>query len=180
MSELHLIESTRGPATAGWRDCRGMSLVEVLVAATLLAVALLSIVNMFALGYSHVTGSGRLTMGLAATRQMFEGMRSLPFDNLSNLDGLDTNNPVTLPANDPEREIARRWRYALAGEGAGWTFTTQEKQRWGTLETDGNSLQAQGQIDVVVQGADLRVVSVTVTAPGVWQPVTLSTIVARW
>jgi hypothetical protein len=111
---------------------------------------------------------------------MFEDVKGLPFNNLINLNGLDTNTLATLPGGGPEREVARRWRYALAGAGAGWAFTAEEQQRWGGLATDGSSLGARGEIDVVAQGPNLNVVQVTITFPGLQRPVTLTTIVSRW
>src|SRR2546430_13733361 len=74
-----------------------------------------------------------LTLAVTVARKILEDVGALPFANLVNLSGFDTTNPATLPANDPELAIARRWRYMLAGAGGGFTFTTAGQAPWGTL-----------------------------------------------
>lgn len=157
----------------------GFSYVEVLVAASLLAVSLLALCGMFVAAYRNVNGAGHNTMGLAATRQLFEEMRRLPFDNLINLDGVNTDDVTSLPAAAAELEVARRWRYALAGEGVGWSFTEEEKARWPSLAVQGDDLGAVGTISVAQVNADLVRISVTVSVPGNWRDIELSTLIAR-
>ena len=157
----------------------GFTYVELLVASALLLVSLLTLAGMFIAGYSNVADAGNTTRGLAAVRQVLEDARRLPYDNLTDLDGFDTDNPATLPAADPAREIARRWRYALAGEGLGWAFTEEEKVRWPTLAALGETLDGTGAIEVVQQSATLTAITVTVTVPGRWFPIEISTVIAR-
>ncbi|MGH7412161.1 MAG: type IV pilus modification PilV family protein, partial [Candidatus Methylomirabilis sp.] len=111
----------------GLRGGDGFTLIEVLISAAVLSVALLAMAAMFPTGYTNITEAGKVTMALTAGRQIFEGVSALPFDNIGNLNGFDTLNPGTLPAGEPQRTIARRWRYALAGEGDGFFFTAAEK-----------------------------------------------------
>ena len=49
-------------------DRRGFTLTEVLVAAMILLIALLSIASMFPVGYRQITDAGRMTMRSEETR----------------------------------------------------------------------------------------------------------------
>lgn len=161
------------------RRGRGFTLVELLVGATLMAVGLLSISGMFVLVYAQATRSGRTTMGLAAARQVFEGTRHIPFDEIDNLNNFDTDSSVTQPAGGRERDVARSFRYALAGEGVGWTFTTDERQRWDYMAADGRALRARGRITVTAQGADVWRMTIQVDVPGYPVPIQLATLLSR-
>jgi hypothetical protein len=126
-----------------------------------------------------VSSAGKSTVGVAAARQMLEDVRLLPFEAIPTLDGFDTDNPGTQPAADPARELARRWRFALAGEGSGWSFTSAELQRWTDIDDQQGRVRGTGTIDVVAQSGTLSQVTVTVAVPGSLRPVTLTTLVAR-
>jgi prepilin-type N-terminal cleavage/methylation domain-containing protein len=150
----------------------GFSLIELLIGMSIMALGLLSIATMFSTGYTSVTHGGRTTMATSAARQILEDMQAIPFNSLGNLNGFNTATPGTLPVSNPERDLARKWRYALAGEEAGWpAYTAAEKAMWSSLTiSDGASnvpLGATGQIAVVAEGgsASLMRVTVTVTAP---------------
>lgn len=158
---------------------RGATYIEVLVAGVLMAVSLLAMCNLFVLGYANVTTAGKTTNGVAAARQVLEDVKLLPYDRIGNLDGFDTDDPSTLPTANPEREVARRWRYALAGEGVGWTFSDAEKARWTNLAVQGDTLDAAGTITVVPQGATLTEVTIRVSVPGRFRDVQLSTLITR-
>ena len=157
----------------------GFTYLEVLVGGTLLLIGLLAVAGMFVTGYANVNGAGNTTMGLSAARQVLEDVRRLPYDNLVNLDGFDTEDPGTLPASDPEREVARRWRYAVAGEGVGWSFTDEEKARWPDLALQGDELGGVGTIDVTQQTASLTAIDIEVSVPGHWRTIQLSTLISR-
>jgi type II secretory pathway pseudopilin PulG len=161
-----------------WSRDRGFTYIELLVATALLFVSLLVLAGMFLTGYSKVGGAGNTTMGLAAVRQILEDARRLPYDSLVNLDGFDTDDPATLPASGPERDVARRWRYALAGEGVGWTFTSDEQARWPTLADQGADLAATGRIEAVATSATITEITVTVSVPGRWRPIRVATLIA--
>jgi len=160
-----------------WNEA-GFSYVELLIASSLLVISILALAGMFVTGYSNVNSAGTTTMGLSSARQLLEDVRRLPYDNLINLHGFDTDDPSTLPADGPELEVARRWRYTLAGEGVGWTFTTAEHTRWPTLVSLGEEQDASGSIEVVQQTATLTRITVTVSVPGKWRPIQISTLIA--
>ena len=167
-------------------DSRGFTLAEVMIASMVLMIGLLAVAGMFPVGYGQVADAGRLTLAVTGARQILEDVGALPFANLVNLSGFDTTNPATLPANDPELAIARRWRYMLAGSGSGFSFTTAETTAWGTVTPFGGRAQVQiRQVDnagnVCPAAATTCRAVVTITMPGQPAPttVTLSTILVR-
>jgi prepilin-type N-terminal cleavage/methylation domain-containing protein len=162
---------------------RGLTLIEILVAMTILAVGLLGIAGMFETGYKTATAGGKMTLALTGARQMLEDIRTLPTNtlgNLDNLNGFDTNSSATQPADStaPEWAVARKWRYALAGDGVGWGFTTAEKAKWSILSSEGTTFGGRGQISVVNQSATLRLVTVTVAVPGRGVNIQLATLIS--
>lgn len=157
----------------------GFTYVEVLVAGALMSVVMLALCAVFLTGYAGVSSSGKLTVGVAAARQMVESVRLLPFASVTNLNGFDTDNPASQPASDPEREIARRWRYALAGDGVGWTFTNAEKARWTNITLGEGPLGGKGTITLSPRSATLWEVSISVNVPGRFRPIAIKTYVAR-
>lgn len=172
------------PATEG-----GFTLIELLIASVILVAALLAIANMMPTSHTNITDAGKRTMALTAARQILEDMRSVPFDNLIALNTFNTSNLATLPALaefPTERLMARRWRYTLAGEGDGFTFTNDEKTRWATLSRglSTNPLELDGVATVSVVdpgclGCQLRDVTVTVTFPTRAGTMLLATRIAR-
>ena len=168
------------------KNDRGFTLVEVLVAAMILTVALLTLATMFPTGYKQIADAGRLTLATNGANHILEDLGSVPFTSVRNLDNFDTNSAGTLPAADPELAIARRWRYMLAGSGGGFSFSSGETTAWGTVTPFGG--RAQVQIRQVDNGGNAcpaaattcRAV-VTITVPGAPAPttVTLSTILVR-
>src|SRR5207244_12813101 len=113
---------------------RGFPLVEVLVAAMILVVALLTLASMFPVGYRQITDAGRMTMAVSGARHILEDVGDVPFANLSNLNGVDTasNTGVIAGLTGTESAIARRWRYMLAGTGNGFSFADGETSAWAT------------------------------------------------
>ena len=171
----------------------GFTLIELLIASVLLAGALLAIANMMPTGHTNITDAGKRTMALTAARQILEDTRPVPFDNLIALNNFTTNNPATLPdvaVFPTERDLARRWRYTLAGEGDGFTFSNDEKNSWAILSR-GNPT-APVKLDGVAQvsvadpgcpplnpGCQLREITVTISFPGRAGNIALATRVTR-
>ena len=155
-------------------DSRGFTLAEVLLASLVLMIAILVVAAMFPTGYRAVTDAGRMTQGVTAARQILEDIGSLPFTSVPNLNNYDTANSGTVPAADPERAAARRWRYMLAGAGGGFTFTGTEQTNWGNPTTFGGRA-----VITVANGPSgtTRIVTVTVSIPGLSPTVQVSTVV---
>ncbi len=57
------------------RNAKGFSVVEVLIAASILAVALLGITSLFSTAYSNVGYAGRRTAAVALANQKIEELR---------------------------------------------------------------------------------------------------------
>lgn len=164
--------------TPGHRDEeRGFSLIECLVAILFVAVALLAFAQAFTTAYLNVTREGRNTMALTAARQVLEDAKGLTLDQLDGLDGFDTSSTGSLPAAQPERDIARRLRYVVAGDGGGWATTPEEQARWAQVTSDHGSPAGRAIVGVVAQSATLSRVTVSVSMPGQGRPVVLTTLV---
>jgi len=168
------------------KNDRGFTLVEVLVAAMILTVALLTLATMFPTGYKQIADAGRLTLATNGANHVLEDLGSVPFTSVRNLDNFDSNSSGSLPAADPELAIARRWRYMLAGSGSGFSVTTAETTAWGTVTPFGGRAQVQiRQVDNAGNACPAAATTcravVTITMPGQPAPttVTLSTILVR-
>ncbi len=83
---------------------RGFSALEVLVAASIVAVALLAIANMFPTAYQTVDRSGEDTMAVTLAQQRMEWLRNHAYTSAALAAGTTTEN--------------------LAGDYAGFTRTT--------------------------------------------------------
>ncbi len=170
----------RGHTGEGQTGARGFTLIEMLIGLTVLSVGLLGIAGMFSTAYTDVSAGGKTTMALTAAREIVEDMRLLPFDNLVNLNGFGTNNVASQPAGGPERAMGRKWRYALAGDGTGWNFTSAEMQQWSMLTTGGSVVfGGNAVVQVNSPSPTLRQVTVTVPVPGRAVNVSLTTLISR-
>ncbi len=61
------------------RDHQGFTLIEVLIAASILSVGLLALVSVFPVGYVDVTVSGGQSKATAYAQQMMEQLKNQPF-----------------------------------------------------------------------------------------------------
>ncbi len=101
----------------------GVTLVELLIAITVLTVAILAIGGMFPSAYTNVTKGGQLTAATALSRQMVEMIHAEPtFDAVLRYQGLDTAAPGTpdwAALNTPEHSAPwaprrlDRWRQSV-------------------------------------------------------------------
>lgn len=171
-------DSRHTQATAMTGDARGFTLIEVMISGVLLAVALLAMSGMFVVGYADITSAGRSTVALASARQVVEDVRALPFESVVALDGFDTDNPDSLPQDAAAAEVARRWRYSLAGDSANGGYNQSQSQTYPGSSQGSAPLGAAGRIEVDLQTATLARVRITVAVPGSRRNVELATVVA--
>ncbi|MFQ5962491.1 MAG: prepilin-type N-terminal cleavage/methylation domain-containing protein [Candidatus Methylomirabilales bacterium] len=80
------------------RGNRGLTLIEVLIAAAILAVGLLALLGAFPIGYSDVTVSGGQSKATAYAQQMLEQLKNQPF----------TPGPLN-QTDTPEAGYTRTW-----------------------------------------------------------------------
>ena len=62
---------------------QGFTVVEILIAATVVVVAFLALATVFPRGYSTVTKSGAQSLGLALAQQRIEFLRNQGHDNIT-------------------------------------------------------------------------------------------------
>ncbi len=78
------------------RKADGFSLVEVLIAAAILAVALLAIASMFPIAHTNVDWSGDQTAAVTLAQQRIEWLRNQTYTSAALADGTTTEN-LTAP-----------------------------------------------------------------------------------
>jgi prepilin-type N-terminal cleavage/methylation domain-containing protein len=155
-------------------EAKGFTLIEVLIAGALMAVAMLAMAGMFVAGYSNVVAAGNSTVGVAAARQILEDVRALPFDSIESLDGFDTDDAQSLPDDEAARDFALRWRQHLSGDdGVGWGQDGGDNH--GTAAATG----ATGRLAVELETANLARVTVAIRVPGSFRDLEMFTLVAR-
>ncbi len=74
------------------RKAAGFSLVEVLIAAAILAVALLAIASMFPIAHTNVDWSGDQTVAVTLAQQRIEWLRNQTYTSAALADGTTTEN----------------------------------------------------------------------------------------
>ena len=173
--------SSQGRATRDG-DRAGFTVVEVVIAAVVVLIAIVITASMFPIGHQQAVDAVRTTSAVAAGRQILEDIGGLPFDSVRSLDGFDTSNSDSVPARDPEAAAARRWRYMIAGPGGGFGFTTAELAQYGAVTPLGGaaSLRVSSPPSGTCSARGSRCqATVTVSVPGLATPVQLTTIVVR-
>lgn len=75
--------------------CRGFSALEVLIAASVTALALLAVASMFPTGYQNIHFGGGLTIATNLTQRKLEELRNQTFTTLASL------NTSATPPNSP-------------------------------------------------------------------------------
>jgi len=91
-------------------DHQGMSLIEVLIAAAILAVGLLALVSAFPIGYVDVTASGGQSRATSYAQSMMEQLKNQPFPAAFPVNGADV--PDITPGVD-DVQYTRTWNICL-------------------------------------------------------------------
>lgn len=101
---LRIVQSTiYNPKSAIQSMSRGFSALEVLVAATVIALALLAIASMFPTGYQDIHLGGGLTIATELAQRKLEELRNRTFTSLATLH--TTATPPDSPASVSESSI---------------------------------------------------------------------------
>jgi prepilin-type N-terminal cleavage/methylation domain-containing protein len=85
---------------------RGFTMLEVLIAASILGTAMLALASMFPIGFLNVNYGGNVSRATHLARQQIETLRNVPFTALAN--GSDT------PAAD-NPGLTRTWNVNITG-----------------------------------------------------------------
>lgn len=104
MSSAYEQKSPREKALEQPADSRGFTLVELLIGASLIAVALLAIASTFPTAYSDVEYGGRRTKAVALAQQKMEELRAGSFPPST------TGSPETI-----ESIYTRSWMVTVTG-----------------------------------------------------------------
>ncbi len=85
----------------GFTDEQGLTLVELLIALTILSVGILGAVGMFPVAYQHLRAGGDLTKATALAQRMVELLRDEPLQLVPRYHNADTRDTASFPADDP-------------------------------------------------------------------------------
>lgn len=146
----------------------GFTLVEVLVAATILVVALLGIAAVLPTADMSLHQAGQISKAVALTQEMIEMVKNDPFSQLSLYSGVDTRTTGTYPVDDPNPPIpgdagnfmggsnVTKWAndialYLVTGAGITGGYGTITVS---TVATDGTGAPILRKISVVVNWTD--------------------------
>lgn len=116
---------------------RGLSLVELLMAMTIVSVAMLGIVGMFPVAHQHLRVGGDLTKATGLAQRMIELLRDEPLQVVPRYHSADTRMPSSFPADDPGLIPPFRGGSSLAGwrdEIASAPPTGGLHRGWGRIE----------------------------------------------
>ena len=89
----------------GLRPGKGFTIVEVLVAAAILLVALLGIAAVMPTADMNLHLAGQISKAASLAQEMIEMTKNDPFSQLSLYHGVDTRNPATFPLDTPNPPI---------------------------------------------------------------------------
>jgi prepilin-type N-terminal cleavage/methylation domain-containing protein len=87
------------------RPCNGFTIVEVVVAAAILLVALLGIAAVMPTADMNLHLAGQISKAASLAQEMIEMTKNDPFSQLSLYHGVDTRNPATFPLDAPNPPI---------------------------------------------------------------------------
>lgn len=81
------------------------TLVELLIAASILVVALLAIAAVLPTADMSLHQSGQISKAVSLAQEMIEMLKNDPFSQLSLYNGVDSRNTATYPVDDPNPPI---------------------------------------------------------------------------
>ena len=150
------------------RQRAGFTLAEVLVAATILVVALLGIAAVLPTADMTLHQAGQISKAVALTQEMIEMVKNDPFSQLPLYNGVDTRTTGTYPVDDPNPPVpgdagnfmggsnVTKWAndialYLVTGAGITGGYGTITVS---TVATDGTGAPILRKISVVVNWTD--------------------------
>lgn len=83
----------------------GFTILETLIAASIMVVALLGIAAVLPTADMSLHQSGQISKAVALGQEMIEMIKNDPFTQLPAYSGVDTRNPATYPTDDPNPPV---------------------------------------------------------------------------
>lgn len=105
MKTLFRLRHPDAPSPRGLRPGNGFTIVEVLVAAAILLVALLGIAAVMPTADMNLHLAGQISKAASLAQEIIEMTKNDPFSQLSLYHGVDTRNPATFPLDTPNPPI---------------------------------------------------------------------------
>lgn len=96
-------DGPRGAAIRG--RGRGFTILETLIAASIMVVALLGIAAVLPTADMSLHQSGQISKAVSLAQEMIEMIKNDPFTQLPSYNGVDTRNNATFPVDDPDPPV---------------------------------------------------------------------------
>lgn len=122
---------------------RGFTLLEVLVALTILAVAMMGLLSVVGSTSKAVDTAKRQTQAINISSEKMEMLKSVPFNNIQSTDALDSV-PRTCSGTAPDFECTPTSATVTLGN---MTYTWRYNVTYIDLDGDGNYLNSDGLFD---------------------------------
>lgn len=150
---------------------RGLTLVELLIAMTMLSVAMLGILGMFPVAHQHLRVGSDVTKATALAQRMVEALRDEPFQVVPRYHNADTRTPASFPLDDASGTPPFR----------GGSLLQQWQDEITATPQLGGLYQGWGRIEVASLDRGLRSVTVTLgwSATPADRTVQLTTFIAQ-
>jgi len=100
--------------TTIFKDRKGFTVAEILIAAAVLSLAILAIAGMFPTAYQNVTYGGRITQATNLAGQKMEELKNSSYASL-----IVSSTPYNDPNNPIEGIFSRSWKIEDSGLPAG-------------------------------------------------------------
>ena len=88
---------------------KGVSVVEIMIAMTILVVVLIAMMSMFQVGITQTVLSGDITVATQLANEKVEEIRNIPFEEIDDLYYNDNQNPA--PVSDSDLNFPNYERY---------------------------------------------------------------------
>ena len=132
----------RTGAAGGARPAAGLTLVELLITAAIVAVSLLAIVTIFPVAMSNIDVGAEETVALSVAQGFSEMVRGLDFNTLQQFNGFDTRKKTPCPATPVQvKTVCDGWVEQVTGNPAKGVRGLADGQATVTVTTQASANQ---------------------------------------